>query len=127
MGYTHYWTIKKKIPAEQWDNVTTKCQRILDSAGMTLSVNRRDKTIVEFNGSLESYEDFYLENIKGFRFCKTNQNYYDKYVTACLIVLYNNVNSTCVDISSDGEPHKWLDGLEIANAVLKTSLKLPPR
>ena len=123
MGYTHYFTQKETPSQEQWSKIETGFKKVLglpecphvwgdyeekDSSPFV------DSEHVLFNGG---HETMYIQRVAksndDFNFCKTAGGEYDSVVVA-LLVLMNSYAPNAWVINSDGEPHEWEDGLNLA-------------
>lgn len=146
MGYTHYWRFKKtksmalenerryqraikkiNIIAQFYQNSVPKGsdERL---SGYTAYTSKYGG--IHVNGSRgNDHEDFCLrehfsEN-RDFEFCKTARKPYDVVVVAALIVLSHYLKHF-IEVSSDGYPSDWQDGLALAKeATGLNSLKIP--
>ena len=135
MGYTHYW--KEKPLCSRLNPTWRKfiedartllwCEESLELAWRELDIE--DAPLVSYEGGirfngigLDGHETFVLERIETeFGFCKTAYKPYDKLVTAVLsLAKYHTI---LYDVSSDGEPHEWDDGVEYASKIL--GIKIP--
>ena len=129
MGYTHYFTVKSRIPAEPWAQFLEAAQDIIKLA-KEQGIKLRDsstKSIVHINGAApEDYEDLDIDRtMMGFQFCKTNERPYDVVVVAILCALSDIVGSYYVEVSSDGGPPDWVAGQKLASAALQYNMELP--
>jgi hypothetical protein len=140
MGYTHYFrkenrlNLSAKEAEKRYQRAIKHCQilvrdyqlRTNSLSGYTAHTTPGLYGGVKVNGKGDlGHEDFvlrehYSQN-DSFNFCKTAQKPYDAVVVACLIILdfYGLFR-----VSSDGSPHDWLDGLELARKRLK-SVSIP--
>ncbi|QGH74996.1 hypothetical protein MAL1_00250 [Bacteriophage DSS3_MAL1] len=146
MGYTHYWTHKRRFTNADWLDVKTDLAAIVaqaelegvaigDGAGDTAAtvpdVYRIETgEVLSFNGIGEdSHETFLIyqnrrpldswqkPSQRGWDFCKTARKAYDVAVTACLIYLESRFPEH-FSASSDGESKDWNAGLELAKRAL---------
>jgi len=145
MGYTHYWDRSTKLKQSKFEEFIEKVKKIVDGIkkeGAIGGVYYEDKEVilsglegkddpcinehrVVFNGDVENglgHETFVIENSSGelidkFNFCKTARKPYDIAVTASLIA-FKQTFPYAVEISSDGEPSEWGDGLTLYNKVV---------
>lgn len=144
MGYTHYWTLKKNIPAGTWRDIQDACRRILAAAvdsGVAIKgpdgIGEPEFTATEiaFNGSAEPTEDepggehcesFWIARkreknwegkISGWAFCKTAQLPYD---TVCVAIgcALESLWPEHFGFDSDGDVKDWTTGLALARAAL---------
>lgn len=135
MGYTHYWTPETTIDAAVWEKITKATIGVLSMAkdmGVTIVGGHGDEgtkpeitdKFIVLNG-IPCHESLYLEpNHTGFAFCKTAFKEYDVVVTAVLC-LVEHLTGNAFQVSSDGTPEEWAEGLALANDVL-SGVKLPP-
>ena len=151
MGYTHYWTFRKtdKIKGEAqkveelYQKAIKDCHKVIlayykDNKGTYSSLSGYSAHTklgqyggIQFNGKgKNAHEDFYLrEHFKqnfegfgsGFHFCKTAHKPYDIVVTACLSILSYRLGKY-IEVSSDGLGHDWIDGINLAEKVLKLKI-----
>lgn len=63
-------------------------------------------------------------NEKIFDFCKTARKPYDTVVVACLAALADILGDD-IEVSSDGSPEDWKDGVKLASLTLKRKIKNP--
>ena len=135
MGYTHYWKepSQENITVDEWNAFLQDCSMILAAgAGLGIVADGMGEGLIElsnvrkngiqFNGWGDDAHETCtfppFERIgKDFEFCKTAMKPYDEYVTACLTVL-NSYFGVAVDVSSDGYPHEWEDGKNLAERIL---------
>ena len=130
MGYTHYWTFKKKVNnitngAEKFKNAVELfkqgIEKLRESGKQDLDGNVLDYTkllgdamgegepIIEddkliFNGKCPNdYETFCITTeSNGFDFCKTARKPYDPFVCLALLCFENEFGDD-IEVSSDGE------------------------
>lgn len=127
MGYTHYWSWKKRPSAAKLQAAIRDIAKVVRSAasGFLAGGNGEGKplvtpTEVAFNGSSgDSYETFAFpgdfpegtdDSSDGFNFTKTARRPYDAFVTAALIVVRQHFDTDVLEIRSDGDPEEWIDG-----------------
>ena len=147
MGYTHYWTFKKKVSdiengAEKFKNAVALfkqgIEKLRESGKQDLDGNVLDYTkllgngigegepIIEddkliFNGKQpDDYETFAITlDSKDFDFCKTARCPYDVFV--CLALLcFENAFGDDIEVHSDGLRHAdegWVDACKIFNEL----------
>jgi hypothetical protein len=113
MGYTHYWTLKEPISADAFAKLQEGIKAIIETAneaGISISNESTDGTIA-FNGAgRDAHETFVIQvGDKEFNFCKTAEKPYDAVVCASLILLKKELGAE-VEISSDGQWHRWQGG-----------------
>lgn len=140
MGYTHYWTFKKKVKditngesAFKTAVELFKCgleiandKHNLDYAEMLGNGVGKDKPIIEddkliFNGKRPNdYETFAITtDSEGFDFCKTARCPYDVFV--CLALLcFEDVFGSQIEVRSDGKRNNdegWVVAAQIFNEL----------
>lgn len=144
MGYTHYWTHRKRFTNAEWQEVCDDLTAIVAcgwAEGLTVGTGCGESPLptasaivmgdeVIFNGvGDDAHETFHVyqnrrpldswqkPSQRGWDFCKTARKPYDVAVTAALCYL-----ETCWDgrfeVSSDGHGHDWQDGLALARRAL---------
>lgn len=142
MGSTHYWVFKKikgqaKQTEKKYIEAIADCQRIVRAyakehgglSGYTAHTKPGSYGGVNLNGKGdEAHETFilrehYSQN-EGFNFCKTAMKPYDAVVVACLAVLKHHLGDL-IDVSSDGDTQDWIDGVNLARAVLRRKVANP--
>ena len=114
MGYTHYWTIKEPISADAFAKLQDGIKAIIETAneaGISISNESTGDGTIAFNGAgRDAHETFVIQlGDTGFHFCKTAEKPYDAVVTASLILLKKELGAK-VEVSSDGEWHRWQSG-----------------
>lgn len=150
MGYTHYWTFKKTKQKSQevekvYQTAIKECNKVIlyyqknaesweRLSGYSAHCKNGQYGGINFNGKGKyAHENFYLrehfnqnfDNFgKGFNFCKTARKYYDIVVIACLSILKYRLKDN-IDISSDGFYNEWIDGVNLAQKVIKRKVKNP--
>lgn len=129
MGYTHYFTIKKEVPEEAWDQFVEATNDIIKYAkklGLKLK-NSSHGTVIDINGvAPDGYENLVLDPWdRSFGFCKTAYRPYDIVVVAILCALSDIVGSYYVEVSSDGGPEEWENGRKLACNALQYNVELP--
>lgn len=144
MGYTHYWTHKRRFTNADWQDVAADLTVIMETAaaeGLTIGDTCGEKPLASprdalfgdlfgFNGLGEdAHETFMIyqnrrpldswqkPSQRGWDFCKTARKAYDVAVTACLIYLESRFPEA-FSVSSDGEAKDWQDGLALARRAL---------
>lgn len=136
MGYTHYWYQDEKLDADLFDKASKDCQKVChhgDDVHIQLEYDQPNLPIfsenqIRFNGVGEDgHETFSISkdsesrasNDRGqqFDFCKTAYKPYDKYVTACLVILKHHLGDA-ISVSSDGDLGDWTDGIALVEKVL---------
>lgn len=129
MGYTHYWTHKKRFTNPQWALIDGALHVITKAANVPCETDLTDKGRIYLNGIGEdARETFFLSKERapakpwqkrgerGWDFCKTAHKPYDLIVTAMLCYL----ESTFPDhfsVSSDGTPADWEAGRALAAGI----------
>lgn len=118
MGYTHYFTQKRKFTNEEWDKICEFTKKIIEHfAGIVQFESDNedppqvDENAIRFNGiDSEGHETFMVTKsmpelmpfIGAFRCCKTARKSYDDVV--CLVLLaIHSIAPDAMDISSDGD------------------------
>lgn len=144
MGYTHYWTHRRRFTNAEWEEVKADINEIIRHTDVVIADGRGEKEVrrvdkgdtITLNGlnadSHETFEiyqnrrplqDYQTREMHGWDFCKTNRKPYDVVVTAILCYLescWNNRFST----SSDGDLDDWTAGLELARRALPTKTNM---
>ena len=149
MGYTHYWNPREgtSVAPEVWAKITHAVEGVLriatvkgirlvgpsGEAGTEPVVNWQE---IGLNGK-PGCETLFLRRepkpapwraedpeFACFAFCKTRQNPYDVVVTAILVIL-EHFTDGAFRVASDGEPHKWKAGLELAREIVPGA-QIPP-
>jgi len=140
MGYTHYWDFVDNCSLYDFSTAIADCTKIIKASPVPLgnwdgegepTLTEYASTVkeVHFNGSKDdSHEDFKV-SLQSFRnkgnwFCKTAQKPYDIVVVACLCVLEDRLGKN-FQARSDGAPHEWEDGKNLAFEVLGRDIKIP--
>lgn len=130
MGYTHYWAIKEAPTLDEWGAVLSAKDDITQYVITNYDIPVEDNSTtgyIHLNGvGADSCETFFLEpEIKEFDFCKTRGLPYDEIVVAILIAA-SHVLGAKFDVSSDGNPDDWQDGLKLAQLACPTlNLSIP--
>lgn len=125
MGYTHYFTPKKKTQLnksydEAWDEFVEDVKTLHKALPENLVIKGWDGTgdptfgeeVISFNGDGSKgldHETLYIE--KGdleWSFCKTNHKPYDLFVMAVLLAAQYHLGFV---LSSDGTYEDWKDGM----------------
>lgn len=128
MGYTHYLTLKTSPTAEQFENIRSAIRKLVNAAKAEGIIIRGwdgngepelDERIA-FNGDGASGEDhetfIFRPDMRSFYFCKTARKPYDLIVTASYLVI--RMYMPDAEISSDGGPKGFWDGMCFASKVL---------
>jgi len=144
MGYTHYFTQHKTASKSQWAKIQDDFKKVAahedcpkiwgnpyDDENSAPVVNGDE---ILFNGG---YETMHVTRKIGerqswrrgeegvFNFCKTACKPYDSVVVALLVIMAKHASKVW-DISSDGEPEDWREGLDLAkSATGNPKLKVP--
>lgn len=131
MGYTHYWRpvngIEPSIFAKISRDVAKACE-LAKKHGVEvqfeLDVEEKPaftEDLIRFNGIEDDGHETFIITPTGsdFEFCKTARKPYDLLVTAalCLLDFHTKGTSWAVEISSDGDPADWSQGLALAKQV----------
>lgn len=130
MGYTHYWrkTDKSHKLQEEWTTALTHAVNVIQACHHIV-VDQRDWDTFSINGiDDDAHEDFRLprevDQLDGFDFCKTAAKPYDVVVTAILAIMHHFAPGA-LEISSDGTPEEWEEGLKLASEVCGVRLACP--
>jgi hypothetical protein len=140
MGYTHYWGFAKrtgnaKRTEELYQKAIKDCQKVIQYAKKNIvnlsgySAHTTGYGGINFNGVREeAHEPFvlreHLNQNEHFTFCKTARKDYDVVVTACLAILKYRLKNY-IDVSSDGHPEDFIEGVALARHVLKRNIHNP--
>jgi len=132
MGYTHYWTFGPFIEEKAYKTALTECRKIIKASPVPLGNwegkgNPNLQNGFNCNGvGNDGHETFRMgkEPIRDEWFCKTAQKPYDVVVTACLCVMHDHLGSAC-EVTSDGDPHEWEAGMNLASKVLGRTIRIP--
>ena len=113
MGYTHYWK-SENLDEKQFNKAINRMRLVLEKQKNILNMpKKKSKDSLLFNGlDDDAHEDFFLALNRDFNFCKTARKPYDIPVVACLCILEHFCPNA--EVSSDGHPDEWLDGLLLA-------------
>jgi hypothetical protein len=140
MGYTHYFTQKRRFTNAEWQAVKTDVARIIESAeslqvrfdGVQLPNVAKVEAgeVISFNGvGDDAHEDFWLAQERparqswqdagthGFQFCKTARKPYDIAVAAVVLYL-GSVYPGTIKTASDGTLQDLQPGLDLARRAL---------
>ena len=140
MGYTHHWEINskeenKEIDEKNYQKAIKDCNKVIKAyykehkgtdnslSGYSAHCPIGQYGGIGFNGKGDnSYETFYFRHTlignNQFNFCKTNQKPYNIVVVACLSIMKFYLKD-CIEVTSDGDFKNWIDGVNLANKVLK--------
>lgn len=122
MGYTHYWTQKKRFTNPEWKLVNLALGTIITAANLPIEVDLLDPKRIYLNGiDDDAHETFFLSKERqrspggrlGWDFCKTNRKPYDVIVTAMLCYLESTFPEH-FSVGSDGETADWIPGHTLA-------------
>ena len=126
MGYTHYWTHKRRFTTSEWSSILNDFNKIVELSDLPVDVEIDDKNKVFYlQGTCETFviyqnrrplESWQKPSQHGWDFCKTRQDLYDVIVTACLIYL-TSLYPKHITASSDGDAIDWKPGLDLALQV----------
>ena len=147
MGYTHYWTFKKKVSdiengAEKFKNAVNLFKQgieklresgkqdlygnVLDYTKLLGNGIGKDKPIIKddkliFNGKQpDDYETFGISlESDGFDCCKTARQPYDPFVCLALLCFENEFGDD-IEVSSDGDrtaDEGWIIACEVFNEL----------
>ena len=149
MGYTNYWSFKKaprgnaKELEATYQKAILECQKVVYTlaeinrdlfgtsymSGYSAHCKPGEYGGIKLNGSRgEDCEDFilrehYNQNDTG-NFCKTNRNYYDEAVIACLLVLKYRLGDV-VTVNSDGDLDEWQPVADRVSEILRRKVTVP--
>lgn len=143
MGYTHYWTFKTKPNAVAYARAIRDINKLARYKKDILSGYSAHAPVGVYGGALingireDSHEDFSLPGLPqdamnplwqggrgGFNFCKTAMKPYDVVIVAALAILKYRLGDK-IDISSDGTPKDWKEGVNLARKVTRLRIKNP--
>ena len=135
MGYTHYWTNKKRPTKKQWDAImvevsklfeTKEAYKLLRYESDKATPPRLDAEEIRFNGRGENgHETFYFtRDPSGFEFCKTARKPYDLFVTAVLTIAHHFAPD-CFSVRSDGWPDEWQPAIDFLSQVSFEKYQVP--
>jgi hypothetical protein len=136
MGYTHYWKIPKTVPNGDWHDIVRDVAKIIEATNIPLALEYDEPEkkpeispwCIQFNGvGDDGHETFLIKpDLEEFSFCKTARKPYDTVVVAVLAYL-GSVWPQYFDISSDGDPADWEDGIALARRALpdRGSIRAP--
>lgn len=126
MGYTHYWTPKRTLTTDEWDEVSANIKAILDNSDIPLANGLGElgtfpeftPEYIYFNGvGMDGHETMGIDRTSmSWDFCKTARKPYDTAVTAVLAYLDTVVGS--LDATSDGDHEDWEAGIGLAKLAL---------
>lgn len=140
MGYTHYW-YQNELPEKEFKDFTYAVRNLLEATDIPIVGGFGDpgtqpvitSELVSFNGlEDDSHETFYFQRIPdargfssrkdyaGFNFCKTARKPYDIVAVAALCIA-DVIFEGHIEISSDGMPEEWAEGLEFAKEIFPTA------
>lgn len=134
MGYTHYYTGKKKFSDSEWQTIQTDVLAILKAAktaGVVLGDGMGEimiepefaiePTAIRFNGlNDDAHETFYVDQGNDeWSFCKTARKPYDVAVTAILAYL-EGAHPDKFSVGSDGDSDDWQAGIKLLKTALGT-------
>jgi len=136
MGFTRYWTLNLQGSEKNYKKALTDIRKIVKAKTNILAGGHGEgkpnlKGNICFNGigPDQDHETFLLCKIlsdspDSFNFCKTAQKPYDVVVSACLVVLAHYMGED-VKVSVDGDQEDWVEGVKLANKVLKKKFPNP--
>ena len=136
MGYTHYWSFGPFIDEKNYKAALADCRKIIRNSPVPVaSWNGEGKPILRngfnFNGAGDdSHENFTMGSIpdrdpRSWPFCKTERKPYDVVVVACLCAIEDRIGQKAFNAESDGDPHEWEDGRNLAQLVLGRPIRIP--
>jgi len=130
MGYTHYMhNTAVTTKPEEFVALKEDCLTLLEQHKDILANGMGEAdtsptigdTEITFNGIEEDSHETMTIPLEGplrsFEFCKTAYKPYDKVVVASLFLVAYHLGAA-VDVSSDGGPEDWQEGLGIALSIL---------
>jgi hypothetical protein len=132
MGYTHYWTWDAFVDEKNHKAALQDCRKIIRNSPIPLgNWSGEGKPTLRNGFSInglgdEGHESFIMktEPDRADWFCKTARKPYDIVVVACLCAMEDRLGKA-FRARSDGDPHEWEAGRELASKVLKRDIKLP--
>lgn len=149
MGYTHYWKFheaprgKTKELEATYQKAILECQKVVRilaeenrsqygssfMSGYSAHCRPGEYGGIKLNGSRgNDCEDFimrehYNQNDSS-NFCKTNRNYYDDAVIACLLVLKYRLGDS-ITVNSDGDSDEWQPVADRVSEILRRKVTVP--
>jgi hypothetical protein len=134
IGYTHYWEpTAAALTTTAFGRLSTAASKVaeLSDVAICYEYDEPDKAPVfkkegiRLNGRGEDGHETFLLSLgaSGFDFCKTAAKPYDVVVTA-ILVLADHFSEGRFNVSSDGTPEDWAEGLALARKVVP-EVKLP--
>lgn len=125
MGYTHYWTHRRRFTNAEWTEICEDILKIICASKVEIQNEPFSEDMIRINGvGSEGHEDFCILknrplefNQKGWDFCKTNRKPYDVIVTAVLCYL-ESIYPKNFSVGSDGDDSDWTAGLTLARKGL---------
>ena len=136
MGYTHYFTQRKRPTKKQWDAIMLEVGKLFATkeAFKTIRYEQGRNTPpvlhaeeIRFNGRGENaHETFMLlrDDKESFQFCKTARKPYDLFVVGVLTIV-NHFAPNCYDISSDGWADDWQPCVDFLNGISFEKYEVP--
>ena len=132
MGYTHYWGFETDVTNRKYQAALRDCRKIIKASPVPLGNGHGEGKPVLRNGFSinglggDSFETFAFDSTPDSEnwFCKTGRREYDVVVVACLCTLKLHLGDEC-RVTSDGDPHEWEAGRELASKVLGQEIKIP--
>lgn len=125
MGYSHYWTHRRRFTNAEWTEITSDMLKIICASGVPVEEDPFSAGTMLLNGvGADGYETFRViqnrpleYNERGWDFCKTAQKPYDVIVTAILCYLESHWPKH-FSVGSDGDVDDWAPGLALARKAL---------
>lgn len=125
MGYTHYWTHRRRFTNAEWVEVGDALTRIICASNVEIAEDPFTAEGLFLNGVGEDAHETFcviqnrpLEfNKQGWDFCKTARKPYDVIVTAALCYL-ESCWTDQFSVGSDGDDTDWDEGLTLARRAL---------
>jgi hypothetical protein len=125
MGYTHYWSVEKRVADDAWKKIVSDTQRLIAAFKEPVEFEFCDEEL--FLGA-DSCESLVLTKYeREFAFCKTRHAPGDKLICAVLSVAASA--SPDIRVESDAEmgsrPDGWPAATRWASRVLGYQVRVP--
>lgn len=135
MGYTHYWTPKKRPTNKQWDAIVVEIEKLFNTKEafklIRYEEGRNTPPVlhaeeIRFNGRGENAHETFmmLRDSSEWTFCKTARKPYDLFVVGVLTIL-NHFAPNCYDIASDGWKEDWQPHVDFLNGLSFEKYEVP--
>lgn len=125
MGYTRYWeNLSKPISNETLETIKNIIDIAKKDYDIDIDVKALTNMYIKLNGNENKcldHEDFVIDLIPGFNFCKTNEKPYDIVVNAILKLLESTNKIHDVEKDDDNEEEKAEELLYKALSIEKES------